>query len=276
MLPNFLVIGAPKCGTSSLCHLLGQHPQIFMSKVKEPHFFGRNDPLKTLKWYKNHFRGSEGFKAVGEGSTSYTHPHIIKKAAFSISEMLPKCRLIYIVRNPIKRLESDWKMRKREGWAQGSLSETVNAQETLVSHGMYFKNITVYRKLFNDSQILILFLEDFSINPMIELKKCFKHLGVDDSIKIKNPEKPLNVSAQFRKDGFTASIVRKTPMFIYLKKVMPLRILNVARLFLTNKYDFEVKWEPEVKSSVIEQIINDSNNFLDYCGKPKDFWVLHE
>ena len=70
MLPNFIVIGAPKCGTTSLCHLLGNHPQVFMSKVKEPHYFGRKDPTKTLLWYEEHFVGAEDKKAIGEGSTS--------------------------------------------------------------------------------------------------------------------------------------------------------------------------------------------------------------
>jgi len=276
MLPNFLVIGAPKCGTTSLCHVLGKHPQVFMPAVKEPHYFGRKDPVKTLSWYEDHFRGAEGKKAVGEGSTSYTHPHIIHQAALGISKLIPHCKLIYITRNPIKRLESDWKMREREGWAEGPLNEAVKHQETLIKHGMYWQNICGYRELFPDSQILILFLEDFSKNPMTELKRCFEHLDVDTSITISNANKPLNESSRYRKDGLAAKYVRQIPFFNHLKNIMPPWIFNMAKLSLTHKRTLNVKWDPQVKKDVIEQLIDDSHTFLDYCGKPKSFWDLYQ
>ena len=276
MLPDFLVIGAPKCGTTSLCHLLGKHPQVFMPEVKEPHFFGRNDPLKTLSWYEDQFKGAEGYKAVGEGSTSYTHPHIIHQAAMGISRLIPHCRLIYITRNPIKRLESDWKMREREGWAEGKLNEAVKRQETLVGHGKYWQNISVYREFFPDSQILNLFLEDFSQNPMLELKRCFYFLAVDTSMSISDADKPLNESTQYRKDGLVAKYARQIPFFNLLKKVTPTWIFNMAKLSLTYKHTLKVKWDPHVKKAVIEQLIDDSHQFLDYCGKPYNFWDLEQ
>ena len=276
MLPNFLVIGAPKCGTTSICHLLGGHPQVFISEVKEPHYFGRNDPVKTLSWYGNHFKGADGKIAIGEGSTSYTHPHIIQQAAMGIFKLIPQCRLIYITRNPIKRLESDWKMREREGWAEGTLNEAVKHQETLVGHSMYWRNISVYRELFSDSQILILFLEDFSQNPMRELKRCFKYLAVDTSISISYADKPLNEAAQYRKDGLLAKYARQTPFFNLLKKVTPFWMFSAAKYMLTHKSTLTAKWDPEVKKEVIEKLKDDSDKFLDYCGKPHNFWDLYQ
>jgi hypothetical protein len=274
MLPNFIVIGAPKCGTTSLCHLLGYHPQVFMSKVKEPHYFGRKDPTKTLFWYEEHFVGAEDKKAIGEGSTSYSHPHIIHQAALDIVKIIPKCRLIYIIRNPVKRLESDWKMRKREGWAHGTINEDVQRQETLIKHGKYWQNICVYREFFHDSQILIIFLEDFSQNPKKEIEKCFKHLCVEPKIEIPNLEKPLNESKQFRKDGLIAKYVRDTPLHYLIKHFMPSNIFYFAKNLLTNKYDIEVKWEQKIKNNVIENLRNDSQKILEYCNKPLNFWNL--
>lgn len=274
MLPNFIVIGAAKCATSSICKLLGKHPQVFMSDPKEPHFFGRDDPNKTLEWYEGCFEGAEGKIAVGEGSTSYTHPHIIHLAASGIAQHIPKCRLIYMVRNPIKRLESDWKMRKHEGWAEGSVNEAVESQPTLITHGMYWQNLYVYRKLFQDEQILIVFLEDFAQNPQQELKRCFEHIHVDISVSIIGADKPRNTSSNFRKDGFIAKYIRQTLFLNNLKEAIPSWMLKGAKLALTRKQDLTVRWASGVRRSVIERFKDDSREFLKHCCKPADFWNL--
>ena len=272
MLPNFLIIGAPKCGTSSLYYKLGEHPQIFMSKVKEPHFFGRNDVTKTLEWYENHFLESNGKIAIGEGSTSYTHPHIINQASSEIAHLLPRVRLIYLVRNPIKRIESDWKMRKREGWAQGNFNEAIKRQETLVGHGMYWKNISVYRKIFPDSQILILFLEDFMNNFQEELKKCFIFLGVNSKVSITDSGQSRNVATQYRKDSFVLEYFRKTKNFDHFKRILPPLIFNFAKSLFTQKFNYNTKWDPDIKYEVTKKFKNDSQMLLQHCGKNINFW----
>jgi hypothetical protein len=99
-----------------------------MSIPKEIHYFGRNDPDKTLAWYLSFFQEAVGQNAIGEGSTSYTHPDIIEACAAEIAERIPSCRLIYMVRDPVDRLESDWKMRLREGWSAASINEAVQSQ----------------------------------------------------------------------------------------------------------------------------------------------------
>jgi hypothetical protein len=272
MLPNFLVIGAPKCGTTSICTLLSRHPEVFMSKIKEPHFFGRNDPNKTLEWYKKYFVGSENLSAVGEGSTSYSHPHIIYKAADDIKNLIPNCKLIYIIRDPIKRLESDWKMRTREGWAAGSINDSIKKQETLVGHGMYWLNINVYRRLFPDTQILILFLEDFSITPNNVMKKCFKFLGVDSNISINDSDKPYNAFSQYRTDSKILKFIRKNPYYNSLKYSMPDVLYNISKKIFTKKLDIKLEWEQDLKINVIKKLQDDSFKILEHCRKPKDFW----
>ena len=274
MLPNFIVIGAAKCGTTSICDLLGSHPQVFMSNPKEPHFFGRDDPKKTLEWYKTLFKGAEGKIAIGEGSTSCTHPDIINQAASEISKHISDCRLIYMVRNPIKRLESDWKMRKHEGWAEGTVNNAVKCQPTLITHGMYWKNLSVYRKLFPDEQILIVFLEDLSQNPEHELRRCFEHIHVDASITIANADKPRNPSAKFRQDGFIAKHIRQISFFERFKKAIPPWMLQGAKLALTRKQNLTVQWEQQVRRFVIKKLRDDSLKLLEHCGKPANFWNI--
>ena len=275
MKPNFLVIGALKCGTTSLCYSLGKHPQVFMCDPKEPHFFGRKpDPKKTIEWYESLFDKGLGKIAIGEGSTSYTHPDIIRQAAADIAEYTPKCRLLYMVRNPIKRLESDWKMRRHEGWAPASINEAVKSQPTLTTQGMYWKNVNEYRWLFSDKQILIVFLEDFSRDPDRELKRCFDHVNVDASKKIDVPEKPLNESRGYRKDRIISRYLRGTSFFEGMKAFMPNWLRGLAKTTFTRKEDLVVRWEEQVRRSVIAELWEDSQKFLEYSGKPLDFWDL--
>ena len=73
-LPTFIIIGAPKAGSTSLYHYVGQHPDVFTSRIKEPRFFWTHrtsDHTETLEDYEKLFRGSERYQAVGEGSPAY-------------------------------------------------------------------------------------------------------------------------------------------------------------------------------------------------------------
>jgi hypothetical protein len=273
MMPNYLVIGAPKCGTSSLCDLLGQHPDVFMSTPKEIHFFGRKDPKKTPAWYRAHFDAAAGKSAVGEGSTSYTHPDIIHDCATQIAAQIADCRLIYMVRNPLKRLESDWKMRAHEGWAKGSsISESVDLQPTLLTQGAYWTNINVYRSLFPDEQILIVFLEDFSRDPNRELARCFAHIGVKPWSGVRNPERPRNASSEFSRDRGLGRIMRGSRAFAALRNSVPQWVVDAGKAVLTERPQYIVTWDPEARTRVIAALQEDATRFLEFCGKRPDYW----
>ena len=112
MKPNFLVIGAQKSATTTLCDLFSQHPDVYISNPKEPHFFAKNEVYaKGWDWYKKLFSNAGKAKAIGEGSTGYTMHVVFPNAPSRISRDLPNAKLIYIVRHPIRRIESDWKQR---------------------------------------------------------------------------------------------------------------------------------------------------------------------
>ncbi|MEQ8999686.1 MAG: sulfotransferase domain-containing protein [Coleofasciculus sp. B1-GNL1-01] len=106
-LPNVLVIGAAKAGTTTVYQYLKQHPQVYMSPRKEPHFFSKNGtknyPIPTLEDYQALFQGASDEIAIGEASTSYlTH----SKAAERIQCHIPNAKLIAILRDPAYRTYS--------------------------------------------------------------------------------------------------------------------------------------------------------------------------
>lgn len=120
-LPNFLVIGAHKAGTTALYNYLKQHPQVYMSPAKEPRFFaleGKNlkflgpkkDPgnrcrFTTLEAYRELFQGVSSEVAIGEASTLYLYS---QEAPKRIQHYIPDAKLIAILRNPIKRAYSNF------------------------------------------------------------------------------------------------------------------------------------------------------------------------
>src|SRR5437762_6880111 len=113
MLPNFLILGAAKSGTTSLYHVLKQHPQVFVTEKKELHFFVKEHWYRRgMRCYARHFAPARAeHRAVGEATPVYLcHP----AAPHRIREHLPEARLIAIVRDPVQRAHSHyWQERRR-------------------------------------------------------------------------------------------------------------------------------------------------------------------
>lgn len=206
LLPNFLIIGAPKCGTSALYFCLEQHPEIYMSPIKEPDFFAfENDPptyrtpfgnearankraIVTLREYVALFDDVRSEKAVGEASTIYLyHPSAPKR----IHAYIPDARLVAILRNPIERAYSSFLHQIREGlepledFEQALLAEEERLAKNFgvlwryVDVGLYSQQLERYYSVFDRSQIRIYLYEDFSETPEKMLIDLFQYLGVD-------------------------------------------------------------------------------------------------
>ena len=106
VLPNLIVIGAQKCGTSSLHNYLAAHPQIAMSRVKEINFFNEETRWAYgTEWYARHFEPGE---VRGESSPAYAFLPESEGTAERMHEVVPNARLIYIVRDPVERIRSNY------------------------------------------------------------------------------------------------------------------------------------------------------------------------
>src|SRR5207244_732601 len=109
VLPNFLMIGSMKAGTTSLYEYLRTHPQVFMSERKELDYFTTGiDRGLDRDWYEGCFERADGARAVGEASTGYTKFPTHRDVAARVAALLPDVRLIYMIRNPIERMRSQW------------------------------------------------------------------------------------------------------------------------------------------------------------------------
>jgi hypothetical protein len=112
-LPNFLIAGAPRCGTTSLALWLGEHPEVFVSTPKELHFFNRTEYWERgPEWYAQQFAGAGDVPAAGEGTPNYLLlPHAIER----IATTLPGVRIIACLREPVSRAYSTWHLHRAIG-----------------------------------------------------------------------------------------------------------------------------------------------------------------
>lgn len=189
-LPDFIGIGAQRTGTTRLYELLKQHPEICMAMYrKEVHYFDRYYH-KGERWYRSLFDHCKG-KNAGEITPAYIYD---EKCAERIHKLLPDVKLIAILRNPINRAYSQFKLTIRQKGYQGSFSEFLQDYRDAVERGLYYKQIMRYLEFFPRDKLKILLFEDMVVNPYEEMSKIFWFLGVDTSFIPIDLEKKVGAS----------------------------------------------------------------------------------
>ncbi|MBK5232349.1 MAG: sulfotransferase [Thermoleophilia bacterium] len=180
-LPNFIIIGGLKCGTTSIHHYLGLHPDLHMSKPKELNFFAAEQNWDLgFDWYKGRF--DNRFKVNGESSPHYTNRPRFNGVAERIHEYCPDVRLVYMVRDPIKRILSHWVHATGAGYETREFVETLSKPDTAyIQRSMYWMQLQPYLELFDTEQIEVITQEELGSDRDGTMKKAFSFLGVDEN-----------------------------------------------------------------------------------------------
>ncbi len=205
-LPNFLIFGVQKAGTTSVYTYLSQHPQVYMSPVKEPGFMGCETSkmsaaaaakavpqftpggrkrILTLADYESLFDGVSGEVAIGEISPNslFCYPD----AVADIKTYVPDAKLIAILRNPVERAYSDYLMNVRE--IRGNLKplgEQVKTSAT-TSHtllkGLYYEGIKHFLTSFEPNQVKIFLYDDLCRDSSGLMRELYDFIGVDNGFE---------------------------------------------------------------------------------------------
>jgi Sulfotransferase domain len=219
-LPDFIIIGAQKAGTTSLHKYLLQHPQIVQSLKKEVHFFdggldqGVDNFEKGTPWYSSHFPLRKNMKA-GQKTFEATPSYLFNPPAPKrIYDLIPQVKLISLLRNPTERAISHYFQEKRKGMESLPMLEAFEAEETRLkscivekdyksdvfrcysykSRGLYKEQLERYYERFPREQILVIPSEEFFVRPDTSLAEVFEFIGVDKEFKIADL-KPRNVAS---------------------------------------------------------------------------------
>ena len=206
IMPDFLIVGAAKSGTTALYHYLGQHPEVFLSPIKETNFFaqkgkkldfnGPKDNLITHKKtitetvdYYNQFTNVTNEKAIGEICPSYLY---YKDAPKNIKEHIPEVKIIAILREPVSRAFSAWVHLTRDGREYLSFSDAIvdeprrindNWSEIwhYIEEGKYYDQLKRYYDSFPKENIKVIIYEDFKNNPSRVYTEICDFIGVKNS-----------------------------------------------------------------------------------------------
>ena len=277
--PNFFMIGAAKSATTRIHYLLRQHPEIFGSKPKEPHFFSENPPsAEKVAQYLELFHDVGGAKAIGESSMGYSRNKTFPGTAKRLWEFNPGAKIIYVVRHPLRRIESYWiQMRWRDYAIPSNFCEAVRSDScSLIEATRYWEQLSEYRQFFPDEQILLLFFEEYVADEAAVMRRIFEFLEVD-------PDFDLDISHERAKnqarDKTQATPLlaaldsrRVWPWYRSLEDVLHPRLKRKLRSFLYTPIQGRPKWDEQTWRWTREQLRADNEKFLAHTGKPADFW----
>lgn len=223
MLPNFVLIGAQKSGTSSLYSYLMSHPQVFMSTTKEPQYFAteRNWSLGQ-EWYESLFVDAGDATAIGEASTVYSKHPVHHGVPERMARLIPEARLIYLVRHPVERIRSHYEHLLRLGSESRSLAVAVREDPKFVNYSRYAFQIDQYLKYFPREQFLVLTSEDLRNKRVATLNRIFGFLGVDAAWIPPGLETEHNPTRSRQLRPFTRKL-RRLPGYRLAARVTPAR-----------------------------------------------------
>jgi len=196
-LPDFLIIGAMKCGTSTLAAQLGAQEGLFMTTPKEPNYFSDDAVFaKGPDWYAALFSEAPAGALRGEASTHYTkRPDLDQTLTRMLEAFSTPPRLIYVIRNPLERAVSHY----IHEWSEARLSNDADAafaqDQSLVNYGRYAYQIRPYIEAFGSEAVLMTSLEAIKHAPQDTLTAIGAHLG-RPGLRWKTDLEAQNVSAQ--------------------------------------------------------------------------------
>lgn len=223
MKTDFLIIGAAKSATTSLCNGIAAHPEICFSQPKEPQFFSDPEWRLKLDTYNGLFK--ERAKLYGEGSTNYTkQPFYNANIHDDIYEYNAEMKLIYIMRHPIERLISHYVHAYNRGYERTDINSAIHTNAHFLNLSKYHYQLEPYLKVFDRSKIKLLFFHDFKHNPQAVLNDVFSFLEL----------KPLHIEDKILHDnkGYNKKIIH----YKYDKPGTIIKKLKKAFLILKHNY----------------------------------------
>jgi hypothetical protein len=180
-LPNFLIVGAPKCGTTSLYQYLRQHPDVYMSPLKEPRYFPcfgvlpGESGVRDRAEYERLFDGAKTERAIGEASPNYLHA---PQAAERIAAELPDAKIIVSLRNPADRTYSSYLGRVRRGAEKRPVEDASQPGNYFFDASLYSDALARYFAIFGKSRVKVLLFDDLARDTAAALRDLCAFLDI--------------------------------------------------------------------------------------------------
>jgi hypothetical protein len=300
-MPNFLIIGKAKSGTTALYHALQQHPQIYMSPRKEPGFFtfedqhpnfnGPNDSafnlgfITNLNDYQKLFAGTADHQTSGEASTVYLSWYQIEKTVANIWRYIPQVRLIAILRHPAEQAYSIFNYRRQLGREPFSDFAQALAAETSLTrsgwspgcryrqNGFYYQQLRHYYDRFPHQNIRVYLYEDWDQQPQATLQDILSFLQVE------SPQQPISIERHnttilshsrtlqtlLNRSGFLKILIKP-----FLSKRSRTKIIQTLQRVNSIK---PPALDPEIREQLVRGCRQDILQLQDLIGRDLSHWL---
>lgn len=302
-LPDFLIVGAARAGTTFLYQTLCNHPEVFMPEEKEPMFFYNwNKPLPycynpefiesfwvihNLKEYSVTYKKAKNHQLCGEASTWYLTEYetVISNIKELYGDQIDKLKIIIVLRNPVTRLTSHFLKKASEEKEYLSIEEAVSEKilkqraiqnitpsYQYINQGMYSKQVEAYLNDFRNVKVYV--FEEVFKDVQSYVKDVFEFLEIDFNKKIVEP-KIVNASGMPKNkvtSFFNKILFRQSILKTLIKSMFPLKQRKKLKLRLKS---YLVKKQP-IEKKVIDQLYNvykeDVSNLEKILNRSLDIW----
>jgi len=290
-LPNFIVIGAAKAGTTALYWYLNEHPAVFMSPVKETNFFayGRDGlgnllygdpevhhfPIRTMADYQRLFADAGGATAIGEASPIYLE---CPQAADRIRAAIPSARLIASLRHPVERAYSDYVMYLRHRGQPLDPARDLNAaapwaapDSRWMQVSRYHAQLERYYAAFPRSQIHVSLFDDLRRNPLDLVREVYRFVGVDPSF---SPDfgTPHAIGG-LPTSRLLEALLTNRAVHSVVKPLMPTGAANWVRRMRARNLKKAPPLPPELRRELTNHLRDDIARTADVIGRSLDHWL---
>jgi hypothetical protein len=269
-LPNFLIIGAMRSGTSSLARYLRAHPEVCMGTQKEVRFFDRNFD-RGVDWYRGHFPCDHRGHAIGEATQTYMYDGRALERMFSV---VPDARLIAILRNPVDRPYSHYwlnRERKREPLdfadaiaeepqrlSNGSLNDRL--WYSYLDRGRYARQLPQVCEHYSREKLLVLLFDDLRDSPSETYRTICRFLAVDDGFQ------PSNIGAVVNPYVKVRSVRVRS-----LSRRLPRRLAHAVGRVNTRGSSYP-PMEPSLRSELVSHFEADNAALEEWLGRELAAW----
>ena len=282
-LPTFLIIGVAKAGTTSVYAYLKEHPQIYMSPIKETNYFayqGKDTktflgkkpynefPVTTMEQYLALFEHAADKVAIGEASPLYFESPV---AAARIKRTLPEAKLIVILRNPVERAFSDYMMGLSSGRGTWVMEEAFRENGHMVQVGFYYEKLKRYFDCFARERIKVYLYDDLKTDPLRTMKNMFCDVGVDPSFE-PNTSVRYNVGGAPKNRTLNTMLVKGAQNRI-LKSVAPQFVVNYFQDMWRKNLSNEVTLPEDLRRKLTNLYSQDILQTQELIKKDLTHWL---
>jgi sulfotransferase family protein len=275
VLPNFLVIGSAKSGTTSLAHYLRAHPNAYMPRF-EPHYFTAERRWKLGQaWYENQFKEAEDAIAVGEKSASYSRHPLYPGVPGRIADLLPDVHIVYLVRHPLDRMRSEYLHRRLNGKETRPLDEAVRADPSYLDTSRYALQIHRYLEHFPRDQLLVLTAEQLRHARHASLDRVQEFLGLDPAWEPPELGREYNRTAQKRARRPIPRPLKRLLDASLQVGVSPRTVERLSYRPVATKVDqTRIVFSDEVRARLEDELCDDVRRLRGYLDPEFDGWGI--